>query len=98
MISAGVIQTSIEELKAITKVELTVVDETGNIVADTCHKIQINGIRIEEFVASAADSQAVAGHLYLKIYDEGEVAYVLVCEDNNEDYTIAKIAVSQLQN
>ncbi|MBQ7066206.1 MAG: helix-turn-helix domain-containing protein [Lachnospiraceae bacterium] len=98
MISAGVIQTSIEELKAITKVELTVVDETGNIVADTCHNIQIDGICIEEFIASVADSQVVAGHLYLKIYDEGEVAYVLVCEDNNEDYTIAKIAVSQLQN
>lgn len=98
MISAGVIQTSIEELKAITKVELTVVDETGNIVADTRHNIQIDGICIEEFIASVADSQVVAGHLYLKIYDEGEVAYVLVCEDNNEDYTIAKIAVSQLQN
>lgn len=98
MISAGVIQTSIEELKAITKVELVVVNETGTIVADTSHKIQIDESGIEEFIASAADSQAVAGHLYLKIYDEGEAAYVLVCEDNSEDYTIAKVAVSQLQN
>ncbi len=98
MLSAGVIQTSIEDLKSITKVELVVVNESGSIVADTSGKIQIEKGRIEEFITSPADSQAIAGHLYLKIYDEDEVAYVLVCQDSNEDYTIAKIAVSQLQN
>lgn len=98
MLSAGVIQNSIEDLKSITKVELVVVNESGAVVADTSGKIQIEGERIEEFIASPADSQAIAGHLYLKVFDEEEVAYVLICQDSNEDYTIAKIAVSQLQN
>lgn len=98
MLSAGVVQTSIEDLKSITKVELVVVNESGSIVADTSGKIQVEKERIEEFIASPADSQAIAGYLYLKIYDEDEVVYVLVCQDSNEDYTIAKIAVSQLQN
>lgn len=98
MLSAGVIQTSIEDLKTITKVELVVVNESGAVMADTSGKIQVDESRIAEFIASPADSQAIAGHLYLKVFDEDEVAYVLVCEDSNEDYTIAKIAVSQIQN
>lgn len=98
MLSAGVIQTSIEELKSITKVELVVVSESGMIVADTSEKIQIDPGRIEEFIASPADSQAIAGYMYLKVFDEGEVPYVLICHDSNEDYIIGKIAVNQIQH
>lgn len=98
MLSAGVIQTSIDDLKIITKVELVVSDDSGNVVAKTSDAILVDPSRIKEFINSPADTQAVAGHLYLKIYDENVIMYILVCRDSNEDYTIAKIAVSQIQN
>ena len=47
---------------------------------------------------STADSQVVAGYHYLKVFDDGETAYVVICIDKNDEYTFAKIAVSQIQN
>lgn len=75
-----------------------VVDEKGNLIVGNAQDIAVDRARIIDFVASPAASQAIAGLLYLKVYDEGEVIYVLICRDKNDDYTIAKIAVSQLQN
>lgn len=98
MLSPQVIQTSIDDLKNITKIEMVVADEKGTLIAKTAMDIELDILRIMEFVASPAASQAIAGLLYLKVCDENEVIYVLVCRDRNEDYMIAKIAVSQLQN
>lgn len=98
MLSPQVLQTSIDDLKSITKTEMVVVDEKGNQIAGNAADIVLDRERIIDFVVSPAASQAVAGLLYLKVYDEGEVAYVLICHDRNEDYIIAKIAVSQIQN
>jgi len=98
LLSPQVIQTSIDDLKNITRTELVVVDDKGNPVAGNARDIVIDKGRIIDFVASPAASQAIAGLLYLKVFDESEVIYVLVCGDKNDDYTIAKIAVSQIQN
>ncbi|MBO6016346.1 MAG: helix-turn-helix domain-containing protein [Lachnospiraceae bacterium] len=98
MLSAQVIQTSIDDLKNITKTELVVVDDKGTVIASNARDIQIDPKRILDFVTSPAASQAVSGLLYLKVYDESEVIYILVCKDKNDDYTFAKIAVSQIQN
>lgn len=98
MISNQIVQTCIEELKNITKVELVVMDVLANVIAKTADMGSINAERVSEFVASKADSQTVAGYHFLKVYDEGEVVYVVVCQDSNDAYMIAKIAVSELQN
>lgn len=98
MLSPQVIQTCIDDLKNITRTELVVVDEKGSLIARNSADIVVDKERIIDFVLSPAASQAIAGLLYLKVYDESEVMYVLVCRDKSEDYTIAKVAVSQLQN
>ncbi|MBR1692075.1 MAG: helix-turn-helix domain-containing protein [Lachnospiraceae bacterium] len=98
MLSPQVIQTSIDDLKSITKTELVVADEEGNLVVSNAQDIVIDKKRVMDFVASPAASQAIEGLLYLKVYDEEEVIYVLVCRDKNDDYAIAKIAAAQLQN
>ncbi len=99
MISSQVIQTSIDELKAITKVDLCIYDLDGMKIAFTSELTSISDEIIESFAASPADSQVVSGYHLLKILDEGELSNVLVATGPSDDvYTIAKIAVSQIQN
>lgn len=99
MISSQIIQTSIEELKAITKVDLCVYDPNGNEVAGTMAMDDITPKLIVGFAQSPADSQVIGIHHLLKILDEGELQYVLVARGTSDDvYMVGKIAVSQLQN
>ena len=99
MITGQIIQTSIDELKAITKVDLGVYDLNGSEVASTMERDDITTDLITGFVASPADSQVIGVHHLLKIRDEGELLYVLVARGMTDDvYMVGKIAVSQIQN
>lgn len=99
MISSQVIQTSIEELKAITKVDICVYDTNGNRVAGTTEMTDVTEGLITGFAHSPADSQVIGVHHLLKIMDEGELLYVLVARGAQDDvYMVGKIAVSQIQN
>ena len=99
MISNQTIQTSIDELKAITKVDLCVYDLGGATLASTTDQIDINGDLIVGFANSPADSQVIGTHHLLKILDEGELMNILVAKGTSEDvYMVGKIAVCQIQN
>ena len=99
MISSQIIQTSIDELKAITKVDLSVYDLSGSLVASTAGKMEISVEMINGFASSPADSQVIGPHHLLKILDEGDLLYILVSRGVSEDaYMVGKIAVCQLQN
>ena len=99
MISNQVIQNSIDELRAITKVDLGVFDVEGLKVATTVDEIDISRDIIENFSSSPADSQVVGGRHLLKILDDGEPAYILVAQGPSDDvYMVGKIAVSSIQN
>lgn len=99
MITSQIIQTSIEELKAITKVDLSIYDPAGMPVASTTDQIDITGDLISGFANSPADSQVIGPHHLLKILDEGELLYILVAKGMSDDvYMVGKIAVCQIQN
>ncbi len=99
MISGQVIQNAIDELKAITRVDLCVLDIDGNTVATTFSDEQLDVSSIELFVQSPADSQVMQGCHFFKIIDNQIPEYVLVARGNGEDgYMIGKIAVSELRN
>ena len=99
MISNQTIQTSINELKAITKVDLCVYDLSGSVIASTTDRQELKGELISSFAGSPADSQVIGIHHLLKIVDEGELLYILVAKGTSEDvYMIGKIAVCQIQN
>lgn len=99
MISSQTIQTSIDELKTITKVDLCVYDLSGNPVASTTDHVDISGELINGFANSPADSQVIGTHHLLKILDEGELLYILVANGTGDDvYMVGKIAVYQIQN
>ncbi|MBQ2115138.1 MAG: helix-turn-helix domain-containing protein [Lachnospiraceae bacterium] len=98
MITNQVIQTSIDELKAISKVDLCVIDMDG-LVAATTFENNMSTELIDNFIKSPADSQIVGGFHMMKILEDGELLYILIARGSGSDaYMIAKIAVSQIQN
>ena len=99
MISSQTIQTSIDELKAITKVDLCVYDLSGTPVASTTSQLDITADLVSGFANSPADSHVIGFPPRLMILDEGELLYILVANGSGEDvYMVGKIAVCQLQN
>ena len=99
MISNQIIQTSLDELKNITKVDLCVYDLDGRCTAGTAERFELQPTLIEDFAKSPADSQVIGPYHLLKIYDEGDLLYVLVSRGFGDDaYMIGKIAVCQIQN
>lgn len=99
MISSQVIKASVEELHAITKVDLCVFDLDGMAIASTFDTKSVASGIITDFASSPADSQVIGADHLLKIRDEGELLYILVARGNSDEvYMIAKIAVSQIQH
>lgn len=99
MISSQVIKSSIEELKAISKVDLGVWDLDGKVVVSTMETDDISPAMITGFASSQADSQVIGPHHLMKVLDEEELLFVLDARGTGEDtYMIGKIAVSQLQH
>lgn len=99
MISNQIIQSNIEELKGITRVEFWVYDVDGNCIASTMQDSLFEKEIMDTFIDSQADSQIVSGCHFFKMFDDGEVVYVLIAKGFSEDaYMIGKIAVCQIQN
>lgn len=99
MLSNQIIQTNIDQLKGITKVDFFIYDMEGACVAATCDEIPFESHIIDSFVSSQADSQIVAGCHFLKVLDEHELVYVLVARGFGDDaYMMGKVAVCQIQN
>ena len=98
MISNQILQNTIEGLKAIARVELSVMDVDGKEVASTSD--MGNSSRgVVEFAGSPADSQEIQGYQYFKIYDEQQLEYILVACGTGEDvYLVGKMAAFQIQN
>jgi len=99
MISAQTIRSSIEELGAITKVELCVMDLSGEVVASTSEKDFLDISIITSFANSPVDSQVIGDVHLFKVLDENDPAYVLLAKGDSEHaYMVGKIGVSQLKS
>ena len=97
MISNQVIKTSIDDLKAITRVDLGVYDLSGDEVAVTANMQSPEKEVIATFAESVADSQMVGSFHLLKVKDEDESIYIVVASGNSEDaYMVGRIASVQL--
>lgn len=97
MISNQILQSTIEGIKNISRVELCVADIDGREIVSTaamgdCTKT------ISEFAKSPADSQEIQGKQYFKVYDEQQLEYILVVSGVGEDvYTVGKMATFHIQ-
>ena len=99
MISNQILQSTIEGLKSIARVELCVMDIDGKAAAMTADEMEKCGKPAAEFAKSPADSQEIQGYQYFKIFDEQQLEYILIAGGIGEDvYMVGKMVAFQIQN
>lgn len=99
MISNQILQNTIDGLKAITRIDLCIVDTDGKVLATSFPEADGYEEAVLSFVVSPADSQVISGCQFFKVLDDGQLEYVLLVKGGSEDgYMIGKIAVFQIQN
>lgn len=99
MISNQILQNTLDGLKAISRVDFSVIDTDGKTVASTADNESDYVSAVVDFVKSPADSQEVSKYQFFKVYDEQTVEYVLVATGSGEDvYMVSKMATFQIQN
>lgn len=100
MISNQILQNTIDGLNNITRIELSVMDLDGRILATTEEDVvdEIN-LLVGDFVNSQAESQLIQGYQFFKIYDEHNPEYIVSAKGEAEEvYKIGKIASFQIQS
>ncbi len=98
MISNQILQSTIDGLKNISRTDLCVIDIEGNVLAATFSDADKFIPSAKSFAGSPADSQVQAGCQFFKVFDEGQLEYILLAYGDSEDvYMIGKMAAFQLQ-
>lgn len=99
MISNQILQTNIEGLKGITRVDLSICDTEGKVLASTFTGTEEYESAILTFVDSPADSQVIQGYQFFKVFDEHQLEYILLAKGGSDDvYMVGKMAAFQIQN
>ncbi len=99
MISNQILQSTIDGLKGITRIDICVMDTEGKVLATTIENTEQYEGAVLAFVASPADSQAISGYQFFKVFDEHQLEYVILAKGDSEDvFMIGKIASFQIQN
>ena len=99
MISNQILQSTIEGLKGITRVDLCVMDTEGKNLASTFEGAEQYEEAVLNLVESPADSQVLSGNQFFKVFDEQQLEYIISSRGENDDvYMVGKIAGFQIQN
>ena len=98
MISNQVLQSTIDSLKGIARLDIAIADIDGKILATTFLEDKDLSDMVVSFAASQADSQAAGGYQFFKIFDEHQLEFVLIAHGDTDDvYMVGKLAVLQIQ-
>jgi len=99
MISNQILQTTIEGLKGITRIDLCICDTEGKVLATTFPDAEDYESSILAFVDSPADSQVIQGYQFFKVLDEHQLEYILLAKGGSDDvYMVGKLAAFQIQS
>ncbi len=99
MISNQILQSTIEGLKGIARVDICVMDTEGKALASTMGDVEEYESAVLAFVNSPADSQVLQGYQFFKVFDENQLEYIVLARGDSDDvYMIGKIASFQIQN
>lgn len=99
MISNQILQTTIEGLKSITRIDLCICDTEGKVLASTIPEAEEYESSILAFVDSPADSQVIQGYQFFKVFDEHQLEYILLAKGGSDDvYMVGKLASFQIQS
>ncbi len=99
MISNQILQSTLDGLKSISRVELCLCDPTGKTVVTTSVQMEPVAADLQAFAASSADSQVIKGCQFFKVYDEQQLEYVLLAKGSGDDvYMVGKMVAFQIQS
>ena len=99
MISNQILQTTLDGLKAITRIDLGICDTEGKVLASTFTDAEDSESSVLVFVDSPADSQVIQGYQFFKVFDEHQLEYILLAKGASDDvYMVGKLAAFQIQN
>ncbi len=77
MIANQILQSTLDGLKTITKVDLCVMDTEGKVLASTIAGNKKQDISVSAFVNTPIDTQISQNCQFYKVYDEQQVEYIL---------------------
>lgn len=99
MISNQILQTTIEGLKKIARIDLCILDTDGKVLAATYQVSDKFSGTVQTFVESPAESQEMNGYQFFKVKDENQLEYILIAKGTSDDvYMVGKMATFQVQN
>ena len=99
MIANQVLQTNIEGMKNITRVDICVMDTEGKALATTIDNVEEYEEAVIAFVISPADSQVLQGIQFFKVFDDHQLEYVVLAKGDSDDvYMVGKLAAFEIQN
>ncbi len=99
MISNQILQNTIEGLQLITRADICVMDVEGQAQASTFNNPEEYKGAVLSFVESQAESQALQGYQFFKVFDENQLEYVVLVKGDSEDaYMIGKMAAFHIQS
>jgi len=98
MISNQVLQSTLEGLKQISRVDMCVVDTEGIVLASTFGESVDFRDSVLSFENSPAESQVISNYQFFKVLDDNHLEYVLIASGNSDDvYMTGKMTAFQLQ-
>ena len=99
MISNQVIQSTIEGIKNIARVEICIMNIEGQVISTTFEDTDGYEQVVISFADSQADSQEVQGVQFFKVFDDNHLEYIVLVKGDSEDvHMIGKMLVFQMQN
>ncbi len=99
MISNQILQDTIDGIKAITRIDLCVMDTEGKPLASTLDEVEEYREAVLVFAESMAESQALQGYQFFKVFDENQLEYIILVKGETDDvYMVGKMVAFQIQN
>lgn len=98
MISNQVLQSTLEGIKKISRMEMALVDTEGIVLTSTMGETDDFRDSVLSFEHSPAESQVISKYHFFKIQDDGHLEYVLIVQNSSENvYVTGKMAAYQIQ-
>lgn len=99
MISNQILQSTIDGMKSITRVDMCVMDTEGKTLASTIPNPENYESAVYTFAESQAECQVIQGFQFFKVYDDHQLEYILLAKGDSDDvYMVGKMATFQIQN
>ncbi len=99
MIANPIIQSCLDELKAISKIDLACYDIDGMMAATTDEGIDITALSIRSFIDSGADSQVHGDFHLFRVKDDSITIYVVVTKGGGDSAILmGRTAASELSH